>query len=276
MRNLIRYTVAGVLAVSGQAAFAQAVPQPSSGSADLWLFVSDTAASVTFAEDTGVSINSILPPASLSGTSGNVLATSISASLNVAPTAALTNFISTYGAGNLTYTVEAGQYASLTSKQYKAGNTVGITSNNAATSQTSAITGLGLTSWMQGFNSDVTYLNSTYATGGSTYSWTSGTTAGNVWGASGASGLAGSTNLYNQGADSSGVGVGSSVALYGITGNGVATQAQSFVLGQLTLSATGTLSTGSGSPVPLPAAAWLLGSGLLGLAGIGRRRAVAA
>jgi hypothetical protein len=32
---------------------------------------------------------------------------------------------------------------------------------------------------------------------------------------------------------------------------------------------------GGGAPVPLPAAAWLLGSGLLGLAGIGRRRAAA-
>lgn len=46
-----------------------------------------------------------------------------------------------------------------------------------------------------------------------------------------------------------------------------------------TLSATGDLQynvPGGTSPVPLPAAVWLLGSGLLGLAGIGRRKLLAA
>lgn len=45
-----------------------------------------------------------------------------------------------------------------------------------------------------------------------------------------------------------------------------------------TLSAAGDLvyNVPGGSSVPLPAAAWLLGSGLLGLVGIGRRRSVAA
>jgi hypothetical protein len=48
-----------------------------------------------------------------------------------------------------------------------------------------------------------------------------------------------------------------------------------------TLSATGDLvyavpGGSGGAPVPLPAAVWLLGSGLLGLAGIGRRRALKA
>ena len=39
--------------------------------------------------------------------------------------------------------------------------------------------------------------------------------------------------------------------------------------------ASATLSYGSGSVVPLPGALWLLGSGLLGLAGIGRRKKAA-
>jgi hypothetical protein len=51
------------------------------------------------------------------------------------------------------------------------------------------------------------------------------------------------------------------------------------VLGDnLTLSASGLLSVAAGSvtpPVPLPAAVWLFGSGLLGLLGVGRRRAAA-
>jgi hypothetical protein len=41
------------------------------------------------------------------------------------------------------------------------------------------------------------------------------------------------------------------------------------------LSAAGLTLTGSGSAVPLPAAVWLFGSGLLGLAGVARRKAKA-
>jgi hypothetical protein len=70
--------------------------------------------------------------------------------------------------------------------------------------------------------------------------------------------------------------VGSSAAFYGITdNNSTSTQVQSYVLGSLELYANGTLATlssGGGSSVPIPAAVWLFGSGLLGLAGIGRRR----
>jgi hypothetical protein len=73
-----------------------------------------------------------------------------------------------------------------------------------------------------------------------------------------------------------------SATLYAITNqtgpsypNGV-----SFSLGTAALTGSGaTLAlsfTGNGAPppVPLPAAVWLLGSGLLGLAGVARRRAV--
>jgi hypothetical protein len=43
--------------------------------------------------------------------------------------------------------------------------------------------------------------------------------------------------------------------------------------GNWTLASNGTLSYGETSVVPIPAAVWLLGSGLLGFAGIGRRKA---
>jgi hypothetical protein len=49
-----------------------------------------------------------------------------------------------------------------------------------------------------------------------------------------------------------------------------------FNLGTVTFSSNGTLTFAGGSPVPLPAAVWLFGSGLLGLAGVARRRRVAA
>ena len=61
-------------------------------------------------------------------------------------------------------------------------------------------------------------------------------------------------------------------------GGSNALSSRAFIFNSLTLAADGTLSaaaTGGGSEVPVPAAVWLLGSGLAGLAGIGRRRKAA-
>ena len=58
MKNVIRFAVAGALMAGYATAQAQALP--SSGSADLWLFVSDQTAQTTFAEDTGESLSSLL------------------------------------------------------------------------------------------------------------------------------------------------------------------------------------------------------------------------
>jgi hypothetical protein len=71
-------------------------------------------------------------------------------------------------------------------------------------------------------------------------------------------------------------GLGNAWNLYGVTGTTTGNVALS-ILGTATLSANGVTfaATSSGTPVPLPAAIWLLGSGLLGLAGVGRRKAVA-
>jgi hypothetical protein len=71
------------------------------------------------------------------------------------------------------------------------------------------------------------------------------------------------------------LGVSGAQSLYGVTGDGTNSNAgklQIYLLGQLELTSTGTLENVP-SPVPVPAALWLFGSGLLGLAGVGRRKA---
>jgi hypothetical protein len=83
--------------------------------------------------------------------------------------------------------------------------------------------------------------------------------------------------IFSNSIDDRAQGAGS-VALYGVTGNGGTGVVQSYILGSVALDATGKLTfTGNSSttPVPIPAAVWLFGSGLMGLVGVSRRRKTA-
>ena len=289
MKNLVRFAVAGAMLAGFATAHAQSAP--SSNNADLWLFVSDTTAGTTYAEDLGsaYTLNSLLPPASILPTTANpVLDTSISANFSINPTTGLSAYITAaQSAGdNIQWAVDGIQFPGTTTinKTSKApGGIVDITDEVATQAgNLSTLSLTNLTNIGNGFAGDVGYMAATYVAGGQTYKWSNnGGSVNNVWGAStGDNG--GSTDLYGQGPDQAGVALGTQVDLFGLTGNGSAAgQAQSYVLGtNLTLSSTGVLSVSSGTttppPVPLPAAVWLFGSGLLGLIGVGRRRAATA
>jgi len=279
MKNLIRFGVAGAL-MAGYVT-AQAQPVPSSGNSDLWLFVSDAAAGTTFAEDTGLSINSIVGTTFAAGGANPpnaVLSTAIKPNINLAASSALSDYITAANtAGHtLQWAVEAMQFPTDVN-HVNPGKVVGITDNLASqATNTSNLTMGNLQTWAGGFQQDVQYLAPTQpGTGlGKSYAFSDGSSTGQVWQPGVTGGFAGSTDLYGQGPDTAGVGLGQTVNLYALTGNGTLNQAQSYLLStNLTLSAGGTLTTASA--VPLPAAVWLFGSGLLGLIGVGRRRAAA-
>jgi hypothetical protein len=137
----------------------------------------------------------------------------------------------------------------------------------------------GMAAVINNIQGEIANWNSLTSTGGTFLDATGGTTiAGSGTPSSGLS-------FGNAGL--SGAAVGSSLSFYNILGNTSATGtfdgiAKNSVLttqysnGFFFLNANGDLTynvTSAGAPVPLPAAVWLFGSGLLGLAGIGRRRA---
>ena len=282
MKTLIRFAVAGAL-MAGFAATAQAQNTPSSGNSDLWVFVSDATAKTTFAVDSGLSLSSLLPTSSL--VSGAVLDTSISANFSVAATSALSSYIAAANtAGHtLQWAVLGAQFpGTITSPGFRkpGGSTVmfdNIASVGGNISQ--ALLSPNLQNIESGIDGDEMYMkNNGYVTGGRSYSWTdpASSNVGNVWGAS-TGGNGGSTDLYGQEFDQAGIALGTTNTLYALTGNNSPGQVQSYILGtNITVTADGTLKIGGTPPtVPLPAAVWLFGSGLLGLFGVGRRRAAA-
>ena len=278
MKNLVRFAVAGAMLAGFATAQAQSLP--STNNADLWLFVADTTTGTTFAEDLGssASINKLLPASSLqlAGTdfSNNQPVAVNGTSVNIAASGALSTFLGSVGSDNIEWAVEGAQYP--TSVNAKAateapGGIIVLASEPTIQGTQLAQGGFGGIQLIAGsFNNDLAYVNGS----GITLKTSAGTSVVNVWGA-GTGDIGGSVNLYGDGPDQSGIGLGQSVSLFGITGNGTKGQFQTYDLGDnLTLSANGTLSVSSAtSPVPLPAAVWLFGSGLLGLLGVGRRRA---
>jgi hypothetical protein len=258
-------------------ATAQAQSLPSSGSSDLWLFVSDQTSKTTFAEDTGVSLSSIMG----GWYTANASLVSKPANFSVAASSALTSYLNAASSAGhtLEWAVLGAQFNGTNgandSSNRTPGTAIEVFDFATGSSADSKVKGMVFSNGAtidNGWEGDLNGLkNAGYTTGGTTY--TLGNANYGVWG-NGLGSVPGSTNLYGTGIDQSGVALDQQVSLYGVTGNSGAGKLQSYLLGSnLTLSSAGVLSVSS---VPLPAAVWLFGSGLLGLIGVGRRKAAAA
>jgi hypothetical protein len=288
MKQVVRFAIAGALMVGY--ATAQAQTQPSSNASDLWLFVSDQTAGTTFAVDTGKALTDILPTSSLApGGSATVLSTSVQANFSIGPTAALTSYINAANtAGHtLEWGVDAANFPGVTTAKgnQKPGGIVALFDNPVSQeANTSGLVFGNMQTFAGGLQGDLGFFvipgsgaqQAAYVAGGQTYKISAGTSGASVWG-TGTGNIGGSTDMYGQGPNQAGIGLGQNAAFYGITGNSAnGGQVQSYVLSLLTLTANGTLQTSPLISTPLPAAVWLFGSGLLGLIGVGRRRATAA
>lgn len=288
MNKILKLSVASALALGYATAHAQ-IAQPSSGSSDLVLFaeIINSSGSVvaSYARDTGISINSVLPSASLAASGSTTPTggfTTISlGSVNVGPDANMTNFLALDASGDsVEWAIEGGQYngaGGTSASNFGGVGAAKFVTTLPSTTPVANLTGKNvgnLTKWAN-IDNDISTVNANItAAGGTSSVFGSATASAGVWDAT----ATGATlmNWYSNGPQTAATTVtnelGTLQTLYGVTGDGSTStigKLQVYSLGQLELTSNGTLE----SPVPIPAALWLFGSGLLGLAGVGRRKA---
>ena len=242
MKNVIKAVLAGGALVSASA-FGQSL-----NSSDLIIYISDSN-NTFYAADTGISLSSVI---NANGT-GNVLPTA--AALNAdAPN--LDAFLAQ--GGTFTWTIAAAG-----TNTGNPGDQVLFTSNNTNLGTKYGPVDTGINN-MNSFAAVITtYLDGNGAGSSCVTSTTDGYCSGAVSATAWKQGFGSSTSVLST------AGLNGSLALYSITAptaSGVVNTGET-----ITLTSTGFTVTGA-TQTPLPAAAWLLGSGLLGLIGVGRRR----
>jgi hypothetical protein len=221
----------------------------------------------------------VLPTGSL--VSGAILNTSlagITTTIDASP--ALQTFMAANPAAGDGWTIEGGQWnggagGTATNANTKApGAGLVVFSSNIGTANNATLSNQKLTNldtFLTGFQGSVgqsngglfPLLSSTETTAAA---WTSDQAEGS---ATSKYGMIGAPDINNVD--------GSAYQLFGFTGNNSTSTLQSYILGTASLDVNGnlTLTGNTTSAVPLPAAVWLFGSGLMGLVGVSRRRKIA-
>ena len=281
MKTIVKLVLGTAVLAAGASAANAAAPLPSTGSSDLLFFVADTSNSTSYTEvlsqtigtASGALFNAADATGNASGAVQNVSVATINGKSNFSYAAStnanLESFISTAeSAGQtLVWGVYAGSYTGTTPAARKVtGAALGIVTAPDPSSVVQAATAtLEQSALNIGLNGDLKTLNGKLdAFGGGTNALVSSASSNPA------------VDFYAEGINA-GISIGSSAKLYGISANGAsAGQVLGYDLGSITFDGNTLSFTGNTPTVPLPAAAWLFGSGLLGLLGIGRRRNVAA
>jgi hypothetical protein len=284
MNLILKSAVAGALALGGTGAFAAGVGIPSSNNSDVILYVDAYTTGATpvstgvYALDTGISLNSLIPGPYVSDAKNSTVFSATAKTINAS--SALQGFFAAHAGNQFQWTVEGGQYfgaktstshAANVSNTAAAGNakvvfSSGILTNNGAVSVAN-----------QGIMN--TFLNNYQGDLGPNGGLKGLTTSAEITNGTESTG-AGANSKYTwfTGPDLSVAGSGP-IKLYGFTANNNGSTLQSYILGTASLDANGNLTisgnTTTPPPIPLPAAVWLFGSGLMGLVGVSRRRKAA-
>lgn len=252
MNSTIKLAIASALSLGAVAAHAT-IADNSTGASTMILFgevlTSSNAVVASYAGDTGVSVSS-----AYAGTSAFIAADANLSAL----------FAADVGTDTLVWAVEGGQYSGQNNTtQYVAGKTQNVTTAfNPA--QIPTKNSAALVNQNTVLHQTLSTLNGNLGAGTSVEGPAVG--AAGVWDANVPNGISG----WQSGISSVLTGF-QTVKLYNMTGTGTAGSKLAIVSnGTVQLSASGV--TFATNAVPLPPAVWLLGSGLLGLAGVARRK----
>ena len=276
MKTVIKSVLVASALVAGAAN--AAIVAPSNGASDLILFVTannGTANDNFYVFDTGVSLDTAFAKTNVA--SGDTVDTTKftfdGSSINTGPN--LASFISSHSTETLTWALMASDpvFTNGTGNvPYGLGNFRFLFSSSSyAPTTASGITNTNLKTATTGTQSTKAFFGAINA---ATYTNDASTSVG-FGDATGTSGLnAPIAFALNK---SVGATVGTAQSLFvAAVGTATSSAASAIYLNSrtFTLNSNGTLSVSGGSTVPVPGALWLLGSGLLGLVGISRRRSV--
>jgi len=264
MNSAMKFGAASALALAGVAAHAS-ISQPATGSSDAILFAevvnaAGTAAVASYAGDTGISISTL--------EAGTTTTTVLGGDANLSKL-----FAADVAVDSVYFAVMGGQYTGLATPPKFA--TAGVaqfltTTFGDSTNSLKNATATNLVKF-SGINANVATINSNSGGANSVEGASPGTSG--VWDITG-----GTTTLayFDGGNVDTGNVIGNTQALFYLTGSGSTSSISYNEVETVSLSAAGlSIAAVGGSPppaVPLPAAVWLLGSGLLGLTGVARRK----
>jgi hypothetical protein len=246
---------------------------PNSGDGSFMFFLTDPTKGITYTDVLTQTVNSYFSAsqATTPTPTGGVVNTingDAGFSVSLASDPNLTAFLSSAGTDTLNWGIISGAYTgALGAALRPIGAARYVATSSSVASVVAVPEGAIVNQMANGIQTDVGTLNTNLGpTASSTTQGVFGTTS-----SSGGTNL----NYYGGNITMGGILVGTSATLYGVTGNGGAAGAgYAYSLGSAIFNAAHTLTfTGNGgASVPLPAAAWLFGSGLLGLLGVSRRR----
>ena len=271
-------------------AFAQVINDGSGGAdGDLFLMIYDTVAKVSYVEDLGVTTAAVATDSQvatvIAGATGGQLSTALSYSASYSADTTLSSFLSAHSGDTFQWEVLANtsptsvnsQTVLLSTSASPVAKTFTGSAGNGMSNSNALSNAVNLQGAIDGMAGDGIFaLNGGIGGPNANSSATNPlTTDANAIGQASGQGL---LTWYNTGNMTPAISwkpsSGSSVSnFYLIGANSNNSVADIVDLGTVTLAANGLLTFAAPAPsVPLPAALWLFGSGLLGLAGVARRR----
>ena len=277
IKKAVAFAILAGTAVTAIPAIADTVT-PDTGNGELVLYVYDSHTDQTYVRGLGVTEDSLLTVAQAqsSGYAGATITENVGIG-SLAHDSGLTTFLSTDPAADYTYAIMAGGIQG-------SGGVKNTGAERYVTTATATFTGAAGSKTNSQLNGAFGNLLSTQSTANGYIH--SGTTLDKASGVSDVGAVL-SPNLspnpqgwYGSNLNQM-VALGQQANLYMLVTNGGATGtsgtnvglAQYYRFLSVTLDSNGDLTSAGGTaPVPVPAALWLLGSGLVGLAGVGRRR----